>query len=297
MADLTNSAVKPNETTPKPPRDPDAKPVSWRGVVVLSLGMLLLILFLAYLLVNVWPCAGSDCEATTVRLFRSDFFTWYPSSETRLILVVLVAGALGSCIHAATSFVDYVGNNKLTWNWVAWYIMRPFIGMSLAVIFYLVIRGGFFASSSQAGNMGSSVNPYGIAAVAGMVGMFSKQATDKLSELFTTLFRTASGSGDEKRAGKLTDPKPTITSLEPLSITAGSPAFTLRVKGTNFVKESKVRFGDSERKTDFKSGTELVASILAEDVATQGDKLVTVQNPTAAGGVSNPQTFVVSPKA
>jgi hypothetical protein len=34
------------------------------------------------------------------------------------------------------------------------------------------------------------VNPYGMVALAGLVGMFTKQATDKLSEVFSTLFKT-----------------------------------------------------------------------------------------------------------
>ena len=48
------------------------------------------------------------------------------------------------------------------------------------------MRGGFFASTSSA----TTVNPWGIVAVAALVGLFSKQATNKLDELFTTMFRT-----------------------------------------------------------------------------------------------------------
>ena len=34
------------------------------------------------------------------------------------------------------------------------------------------------------------MNLYGLTAISGLVGMFSKQATTKLSEVFTTLFKT-----------------------------------------------------------------------------------------------------------
>jgi hypothetical protein len=62
------------------------------------------------------------------------------------------------------------------------------------------VRGGLFAPGSYSG----AVNPYGMAAVSGLVGMFSKQATDKLGELFGTMFRTAT---DAERTDKLSPPQ------------------------------------------------------------------------------------------
>ena len=47
------------------------------------------------------------------------------------------------------------------------------------------------------------MNPFGIAALGGLAGMFSKQATDKLNEVFSTMFKTSSNSGDNNRSGKL----------------------------------------------------------------------------------------------
>jgi hypothetical protein len=225
-----------------------------------------------------------------IRLFRSDLFTFYPSYETRLLVLVLVAGSLGSSIHAVTSFVAYVGNRELYVSWIWWYLLRPFIGMALAALFYLVVRGGFFSTSSQPG----SVNPYGIAALAGLVGMFSKQATEKLNELFTNLFRTE--QKDQKK-DKLTDngaanKKPTITSFDPPSITAAT-ALSLTVQGTNFVKESIVLIDQINLTPELKSPTELVVTIKASDIPTGGDKSVTVVNPENAGGVSEPKTLKV----
>jgi hypothetical protein len=155
------------------------------------------------------------------------------SVEVRLLWIAMLAGALGSFIHATTSFADYVGNRKLTGNWVWWYLLRPFIGMTLAVVFYFVVRGGFI--SPNAG--GSDMNPFGIAAMAGLVGMFSKQAIDKLNEVFTALFGS---KGDDKRADKLV--APTLTSLKPNSgLTAGGT--TVTITGTGFLPGAKVIFG------------------------------------------------------
>jgi hypothetical protein len=59
-------------------------------------------------------------------------------------------------------------------------------------------------------------NPYGTAAVAGLVGIFSKQATDKLEEVFTNLFRTEPGKGDDERRNKLHDAVPVADQMVPL---------------------------------------------------------------------------------
>ena len=131
---------------------------------------------------------------------------WRTSFDERLILLVIIAGMLGSFVHGATSLGDFIGNNKFNRNWAWFYLLRPTIGMALALVFYFVVRGGFLTTSGGA----KDINPYGIAALAGLVGMFSKQATDKLSEVFSTLFRAAQGEGDDKRQGSLNaePPKP-----------------------------------------------------------------------------------------
>ena len=68
-------------------------------------------------------------------------------------------------------------------SWIAKYVMQPFAGTALAVVFYIVIRGGFF--SPQAGFKQTS--PFGFAALAAMVGMFSEQAVLKLKEVAETV--------------------------------------------------------------------------------------------------------------
>lgn len=73
------------------------------------------------------------------------------------------------------------------------------MGMALALIFYFVIRGGLLSTGVQP----NETSPFGIAAVAGLVGMFSKQTTDKLRELFDNLFKTEKGKGDDIRGDKL----------------------------------------------------------------------------------------------
>jgi len=89
------------------------------------------------------------------------------------------------------------------------------------------------------------------------------------------------------------NPVPTITSLSPISATAGGPAFTLTVNGDNFVSGSTVQWGGSVRTTTFISSTQLTATITASDITTAGTVSVTVVSPAPGGGRSNTLPFVV----
>lgn len=106
--------------------------------------------------------------------------------ERLLFFLVLLAGGLGSFVHTTRSFVDFLGNRRLRPSWAWWYVLQPFTGAALAMVMYLVVRGGFLASAPGA----TALNPWGFVAVAALVGLFSKQATNKLDELFTTMFKT-----------------------------------------------------------------------------------------------------------
>jgi hypothetical protein len=115
--------------------------------------------------------------------------------EARLLLIVLLAGALGSYIHALQSLVDFSGNATLKASWTWWYIARPFLGMALALIFYAALRGGLLAGTPADIKY---VNPYGSFTIAALAGMFTDQATQKLADIFDVLFKS-----DDKRKDKL----------------------------------------------------------------------------------------------
>ena len=114
--------------------------------------------------------------------------------ERQLLWLVLVTGALGSFVYSARSFVDFVGNRALRSSWTVWYLLYPLIGAALALIFFIAIRGGLINPAAQ----GADINPYGLIAMSGLVGMFSKQATAKLGELFWNIFKTDRNDQDLK---------------------------------------------------------------------------------------------------
>lgn len=208
--------------------------------------------------------------------------------DERLLLLVIVAGILGAFVHGATSLADYLGNNRFNRSWTWFYLLRPAIGMALALVFYFVIRGGFLSTTGG----GEDINPYGIAALAGLVGMFSKQATDKLSEVFGTLFRAAPGEGDAKRKDPL-DGATAVLKLDPPSVVAGSEALKLTVTGTGFVDKSIIHIDDLAQTTTFESSTTLSTQIAKEIIANPATLKISVVNPdmTKIG----PADWVVSP--
>jgi hypothetical protein len=143
---------------------------------------------------------------------------WTLTSDTALLLVVLVCSGLGSFVHAATSFATYVGNRRLYSSWVWWYVLRTGIGAALALLVYFLLRGGLFAGGTQ----GSATNPYGFAGIAGLCGLFSKQATDKLREVFDTVLSTGS-DGDQERRDKPLPAEEPVSAAAPAAAEAVGP--------------------------------------------------------------------------
>jgi len=224
------------------------------------------------------PAPVVDQKSAPVVMPISFFFKQcvMTSFDERLLLLVIVAGILGSFVHGATSLADYIGNDRFNSKWTWFYLLRPVIGMALALVFYFVIRGGFLTTNVGA----TDINPYGIAALAGLVGMFSKQATDKLSEVFSTLFKSGSGEGDEKRGDPL-KPKPTTVAvkIDPSEVIAGGEGLKITVAGTGFVEGSTIFLNDSPQATTFESATQLSAQVAKETVANPSTQKLTVVNP------------------
>ncbi len=122
-------------------------------------------------------------------------------------------------------------------------------------------------------------------------------ATDLVTagNIAVTVMNPAPGGGTTNaQTLAVNNPSPTITSLSPTSILAGSAAFTLTVNGTGFVNASQVQWNGSNRTTTYVSGTQLQASIPATDVAAEGTATVTVVNAAPGGGTSNGQSFSIS---
>ena len=91
------------------------------------------------------------------------------------------------------------------------------------------------------------------------------------------------------------NPVPAISSISPTSTMAGSTDLTVTVNGSNFVADSRVRWGDSDRLTSYVSTTQLKTLLPASDLAQgTGGCIIAVFNPPPGGGTSNCQNFLVN---
>ncbi len=97
----------------------------------------------------------------------------------------------------------------------------------------------------------------------------------------------------------INNPTPTLSSISPNNITAGSGQISLALTGANFIaglsgSGSVVQWNGSNRATTFVSATNLTATITAADLGAAGTASVTVVNPTPGGGASGALTFTIN---
>ncbi len=90
------------------------------------------------------------------------------------------------------------------------------------------------------------------------------------------------------------NPVPTLTSISPASITAGSAGFTLTATGTNFMNGSAVNWNNTALTTTYVSATQLTATISTSLVANAGTANVIVVNPIPGGGTTIAKTFTIN---
>ena len=167
--------------------------------------------------------------------------------------------------------------------------MRLVVGVLLALLLYFVFRGGFFSGNSPS----TAVNPYGIAALAGLAGLFSKQATDKLREVFETLFRVSSTVGDAQCKDDLANAVPTVDSVDPPHVRSGSTQVKLTIHGAHFIEgTSVVRIDGVDHDTTFVSGQMLSVSMPDELLAHATSLKITVYNGPPGGGESQPPAIL-----
>lgn len=276
---------KADDSRVPPPKSPKPWQTLVLGLYLIGLGILL-----GYLLLKLWANPRTD-ESTHIGFFWG--LLWREiQPEARVLGIVFVAGALGSFFHAAKSFTAYVGNRTIYVNWFWWYFLRPFAGAALGTVFYLILRAGMFPGQGQGDT--TTVSVYGVAAMAGLAGMFADQAALKLEELFTTLFKAEDPRKDRldesAKAAAGGTLKPEIRSIKPAEVKAGQDV-EIVVTGANFAAKPVVTLAGKELKvTAVVSSTELKVAIKATDIPSPGAFDLIVVNPKP-GGPSGPVTL------
>jgi hypothetical protein len=229
---------------------------------------------------SVWAWRTAERRAA---VFDVSLLGWHftMTKEASVFLLVLAFALLGSTVHSASSLASYLGNRRFAVSWTAWYVLRPIIGMALALLAYVVFRGGFLSTQATA----TDVNLFGVAAISGLAGLFSKQVTDKLEEVMKVVFAS---KADAARQDKLGDPS--LTSLDPDAVTVGAVA-TITVHGAGFADGAVVLVDEAERPASDITETTLTFTLDTVDVATAGERAIVVKVGNATSG---PLTLKVS---
>jgi hypothetical protein len=129
------------------------------------------------------------------------------ASEGSVLLMVVLLGAFGGSVHLLRSLVKFVGNRRLKRSWLLYYLSTPLVGAGLASIVYMMLRIGLLgpsggsANGSANGSAISNLNLIAIYAFAALSGLFAETASNKLSEVFRTMFRTADRTKDPLNPG------------------------------------------------------------------------------------------------
>lgn len=189
-----------------------------------------------------------------------------PEPERNRLLLAMVGGALGSYLHSAQSFAAYVGNRQARSSWIWWYILRVPIGASLGVLMVIVMMAGLIGQQSP--------EPAGVVAFAALAGWFSKQATDKLAEVFETLFRS-------EKSAHLANPLKATPA--PTIVVAVPENGKLVVRGEDFEQGAEIRVDGKAVTTTFVSDKELTA-----DALPPGAHTIVVANPAPNSTPSDP---------
>jgi hypothetical protein len=156
------------------------------------IGLVLVLLFLSNVplvcLIWLWPGPGDLNTAHTMQLF------WWEVAmrpEQQILLVVAFSGLLGGSIQMLLRIREDFGLKRVNRSNLAWYFLTPPIGAILAVAFYLVVRGGFFASGSSV----KDINLFAFAGIGVLVGLFADAATQRLEQAFAGAYPAPVGNG------------------------------------------------------------------------------------------------------
>jgi len=184
--------------------------------------------------------------------------------ERSVLLLVLLAGALGGTLYSLISLAWYIGNRELKWSWVPSYIVRPFTAAALACIFFLTLVTGVWTDQTGKGQLW-------IVGLAALVGLFSRQGYEKLKAIFEAVLAPAPKGADTPKtapAGGL--------GINPSSGPAAGGNI-VQITGSGFTAATTVQF-DTTAATSIHLNSPTALHVVAPQHAL-GQVNVTVTNP------------------
>jgi hypothetical protein len=187
--------------------------------------------------------------------------------DRKLILLVMLIGALGALLAASRSLANFVGNKTFEPSWSLYYLLRPLFGAGLAAIVFFGYRIGAVSGLKDA----TPADPFRAAFVAGIVGLFADTVLQKLKDTIDALLPSK-----DDRSNKLNSSK---TATAP-SVTSAQGAITskqMTVRGQGFLSGATVTLNGQAREVTFVDATQLRVTLT--DADKEGPVTVIVTNP------------------
>ncbi len=210
---MTDTKPGENKKNTAPPESPESLRKSRNVKIAITVYLFVCFVFLLIIAVQMWPAHTLFSKDTSTETPKTCFlfFKVLVPDETRLIILVAVFGALGSMVHTLRSFNWHVViKGPWTTSWLLRYILQPPTGAAIALVFYAIVRGGFYSPGGGAdtANQAQSTDsiPWVFAAVAAIVGMFKEQAASKLKDIAEAVLRKPRPRND-KAIAKTTEPE------------------------------------------------------------------------------------------
>lgn len=229
----------------------------------------------------VWICGAAVSIAAIVVAAVWTVICKWPASPNpaaggdHVVYIVCAMGALGATIQMSGALAYYVGKGLFDRRWLVWYALRPFLGAALALIVYFTTVGGLLKES------GGGLNLFGVAGLAGVAGLFTRAAMDKLRD---GLEGKSEGKNDKPAALAL-------TGFDPATLAVGQADKSLKIKGSGFTAKTSVTFDGQSLTPTSVTATELTVSVPAAKLAAARTVTVEVKD---EGAQSKSKNFVVS---
>jgi hypothetical protein len=161
----------------------------WLKLIILGLFLLIIPVILVFFIIDFWPIKDAANTWSNYTLILG----FYLAFHLRMLVLVLLAGGLGSYIHVATSFSYHIAKGDFEPHWYWWYWMRIPIGATLALVTIMIIQGKLFVPPTA----NNDAIPFTTIGVAALIGLFSRFAVDKLRDIFDVVFNPREKKDDK----------------------------------------------------------------------------------------------------
>lgn len=216
-----------------------------------------------------------------------------PVGSYNPFLLATLSGAIGSMVHALSSYALHYARRDFERSWVPWYIVRPLIGGIVALTFVFLFLGNIVTVQTTDGSGSTPLqNLFLLVGLGFLIGIFTEQAVEKLAQIANSVLTSAR----PRAARGETVAKPSLTRVTPSTIPAGSADTKITADGQNFVaKRSSILVGSRRLTTTFVSATQLEAVVPRSELAKERQLQVTVRTTGPGGGQSAPVALTVGP--